>query len=133
MQELVTQSFPPYWWIVFIFGCLGAAAPEIVRLFKFRNSPWKPPSFFYYVISLLFVGLGGMVAVLLPATTLWGAFYVGASLPIIISKIAGEQPPSVQAPPGDVRDLSSIERIEGSDTRRAVSQGSGFRKYLGAL
>ena len=74
-------------WPIFIFGCVGAVAPEIVRLYRIRNDPAFNWSWFYLIISLLFAGLGGLVAWILPATTYWGAFYAGAAMPVIVSTI----------------------------------------------
>lgn len=72
--------------VVFLIGCIGALAPEILRLYSLRNNPdrfkW---SWFFIGISILFASLGGLVALLLPATTYWGAFYVGISTPVLIN------------------------------------------------
>lgn len=72
---------------VFAFGAVGALAPEILRLYRLRNRPdrfkW---SWFYLLVSLLFAGLGGVVATVLPATTAWSALYAGLSTPILITK-----------------------------------------------
>ena len=81
--------------VIFLTGCIGAAAPEIVRLYKIRSRRLRFKRF-YFFISVIFFFLGGFVAVILPATTLWGAFYVGASLPIIISSFAGKSPSHLQ-------------------------------------
>jgi len=73
---------------VFLFGAAGALAPEIVRLYSLRTKKnrfqW---SIFYVVISVLFGSLGGLLAVALPATTKWGAIYVGVSTPVLINTI----------------------------------------------
>jgi len=69
---------------VLVVGMVGALAPEVVRLYSLRT---KGESFsaFYFVISFVFAALGGFVAFVLPATTLWGAFYAGLSTPIVVS------------------------------------------------
>jgi hypothetical protein len=72
--------------IVFILGCVGALAPEIVRLYSLRNNSeqftW---SSFYLIVSFIFALLGGLVALVLPATTFWGALYVGISTPVLVN------------------------------------------------
>lgn len=74
---------------VFIFGCLGALAPEIVRLYALRDDPGRFTwSWFYIIVSILFAGLGGLVALGLPATNWYGAFYAGISTPVIITTAA---------------------------------------------
>jgi len=77
-------------WSIFVAGCFGAAAPEMVRLYKGRNLSVTIPRS-YFGISVLFFLLGGFVAVALPTTTLWGAFYAGVSLPIIVSSAGKSQ------------------------------------------
>lgn len=76
-------------WLIFGLGAVGGAAPEIIRLYALKNTPnqftW---STFYLIVSLLFVGLAGLVAVILPTVTLWGAFYAGVAMPVIVSAIA---------------------------------------------
>jgi hypothetical protein len=64
---------------------VGALAPEIVRLYTLRSQGGHSFSGFYFAISILFAGLGGFVAFILPATTLWGAFYTGISTPIVVT------------------------------------------------
>ncbi|UCE25075.1 MAG: hypothetical protein JSU74_03230 [Candidatus Zixiibacteriota bacterium] len=70
----------------FILGCIGALAPEIVRLYRLRTKAeafeW---SWFYLIISVLFSGLGGLIAWILPATTYYGAFYAGVTTPVIVT------------------------------------------------
>jgi hypothetical protein len=70
---------------VLLLGMLGASAPEVVRLYSLRQRPPKTWSLFYLAISLLFAALGGTVAVLLPATTPWAAFYAGISTPTLVT------------------------------------------------
>lgn len=73
---------------IFALGCVGAIAPEIIRLFNLREQPsrfiW---SWFYLVITLFFVALGGIIAWILPTTTYYGAFYAGVTTPILITSI----------------------------------------------
>lgn len=75
---------------IFALGSIGAIAPEIMRFYKSRTKPLPPLPRTYHLISILFALLGGLVVVILPTTTLWGAFYAGVSLPTIISGIGGK-------------------------------------------
>ncbi|MFC9927753.1 hypothetical protein [Streptomyces sp. NPDC127190] len=73
---------------VFLLGMVGALAPEIVRLYEIRNDPARFQwSWFYLVVSLAFAGLGGVLALVLPATTYWGALYVGVSTPVLVNSM----------------------------------------------
>lgn len=82
---------------VFVVGAVGAAAPEIVRLFRLRQRKLRLHGQ-YIAVSCLFFALGGFVAVILPASTLWGAFYVGVSTPVLISRLAAGGAPDERTP-----------------------------------
>lgn len=73
-------------WSVFGLGVLGAAAPEIIRLYTLRTDRrrfrW---SWYYVLLSVPYFLLGGVVAVVLPATTPWGALYAGITMPVLIN------------------------------------------------
>jgi hypothetical protein len=71
--------------VTFGIGMVGAVAPEIVRLYSLRSQGGEKLTLFYLGISVFFAALGGLVALILPATTLWGAFYAGISTPVVIS------------------------------------------------
>lgn len=73
---------------IFLLGCAGAMAPEIVRLYKLReNADQFNWSWFYLIISFVFAALGGLLAWILPTTTYYGAFYAGVTTPIIVTTI----------------------------------------------
>jgi len=98
--------------LVFLLGSFGALAPEIVRLYRLR---WKSFqfSYWYFGISLMFAILGGVVALILPATTYQAAFYAGVSAPVMISTITRRKDhPNEFANerPGMQRTLASIPR-----------------------
>lgn len=80
------DTHAPSFVVAMLLGSLGALAPEIVRLYEIRQSEWKFP-FSYYVISFLYAGLGGVMAVALHASTWYSAVYVGATLPTFISAL----------------------------------------------
>src|SRR4051794_30296499 len=69
----------------FLFGMAGALAPEVVRLYNIRQSAVGRVPSFYFIISAVFAALGGLVAVILPATTPWAAFYAGISMPVLVN------------------------------------------------
>jgi hypothetical protein len=83
---------------VFLVACVGAAAPEIVRLYRLRAHPQLELRWHYLIISVLFFALGGIVALILPVTTLWGAFYAGVSTPVLISRMAAKPVKSEELP-----------------------------------
>jgi hypothetical protein len=64
----------------------------VYRLYQLRASPpEKLFSWFYFVMSFLFAVLGGTVAVILPATNLYAAFYAGATAPITVSAMTRQK------------------------------------------
>jgi ABC-type transport system involved in cytochrome c biogenesis permease subunit len=73
---------------MFFLGLVGALAPEVVRLYEMRSDPQRfTLSWFYLIVSILFVALGGFVAVVLPAQNPQGAFYAGISTPVLINTV----------------------------------------------
>jgi hypothetical protein len=102
---------------LFFCGCVGALAPEIVRLYKLKtrkNKYWRPT---YFIISLFFALLGGFMAWILQASTYYAAFYIGVSFPTVISAIS-KQGMKVSAPTAK-RTKYVIEDEEESETTYA--------------
>jgi hypothetical protein len=73
-------------WTVFFLGAAGAFAPELIRLWGIKTEPSKFVwSNFYLVVSLLFCGFGGLMAVCLQPDSAWKAIYAGVTMPVVIS------------------------------------------------
>jgi hypothetical protein len=90
--------YPPTHVLVFALGCIGALAPEIVRFYRQRHKPPKSIfSLWYFLITAAYAALGGVVALALPAVTLWGALFAGVSTPVLISTAAKHREKSVYA------------------------------------
>ncbi len=68
-----------------LVGCLGALAPEIVRLYKARTKSRPEFTGYYFVISFLHALVAGVFCLILPADNLRSAFYVGATFPTLLS------------------------------------------------
>ncbi|GLI43006.1 hypothetical protein [Glycomyces algeriensis] len=104
--------------VVFLLGMVGALAPEIVRLYAIRSAPerfrW---SWFYLAVSLAFAGVGGVLAMALPATTYWGALYVGVSTPVLVNTMVRK----------------GRERTSPPTATRSAAQYSLIDSYLYAL
>lgn len=63
-------------WEFFIHGCIGALAPEVVRLYNLRQIKNRIEfSRFYFIISILYIGLGGYIASIFPGISqaFWAA------------------------------------------------------------
>ncbi|MEM9215431.1 MAG: hypothetical protein AAGD25_13930 [Cyanobacteria bacterium P01_F01_bin.150] len=89
---MTTPTFHP-----FLIGCIGALAPEIIRLYKLRTSPAVRWSWDYLLVSIPFVLLGGFMAYILEPTSNYAAFYTGVSTPFIVSTLAKESEREAQA------------------------------------
>ena len=74
----------------FLIGCVGAIAPEILRLYKLRSSIRITWSWSYVLVSIPFILLGGFVAYILEPQNYYAAFYSGISTPFIVNAIAKE-------------------------------------------
>lgn len=72
---------------VLLLGMLGALAPEIARLYGSRRTLLKESfSYRYWIVSAVYAFTGGIIAVILPAVTLWAAFYTGVTWPLLFTK-----------------------------------------------
>jgi hypothetical protein len=73
------------WWL-FWLGALGALTPEAIRLYKLATDKgtftW---TWLYLIMSVIFAGIGGVIAVILPATSLLSAVYAGAAWPALVA------------------------------------------------
>jgi hypothetical protein len=83
------------WWR-FLFGALGATAPEVLRLYKIltRHTPELLPNFSlaYFGISVILTGLGGLLAVVWGENHWLKCLWVGVSFPVLISSLASQIP-----------------------------------------
>jgi hypothetical protein len=124
--------------VAFLLGAAGAAAPEILRLYELRTKPeefkW---SWNYMLLTIPFLLLGGLVAVILPATTVWGAFYTGLSLPVTLSAAAKKvmEIPGLGQPAGASGSVSASRTSPGTFPQVGTAQKpiGGFRAYVHAL
>jgi len=107
-------------WYIFLWGCIGALAPEVARIYKRRQKKILVKNLWLYIIaSILFIGLGGILANLLNAQSWLSSFYIGICWPSIVT-VAGQKKPE------DLRSLSP-----GQITQPNVI--SSFREYLWIL
>lgn len=110
----------------FLLGAAGAAAPEILRLYELRNNPQQFQwSWNYLILTMPFLVLGGLVAVILPATTVWGAFYTGLSLPVIITAAAKKVTGGAMGP--------VVTATGGGRSAEPSKPLTGLKAYMNAL
>lgn len=113
--------------LVFALGCVGALAPEIVRLYKLRKKPPKEVfSWWYYVASVLLALLGGVVALVLPAITAWAAFYAGITTPMLVSTATKHRTKTIIALANEQRIRDNI--IKATDHTDEIASASGKPK-----
>lgn len=113
----LSKDLSPSTFGLFATGCVGALAPELVRLYNLRSDTSLGSfSIFYIVISGAMAAMGGFVAYILPATSLWGAFYVGIATPTLISTILkqGGQDEGTAKP--DAENLRLRARVQTLET-----------------
>lgn len=114
----------------FLLGMFGALVPEIYRLYKIKNRKIKLTPH-YFIICPLFAVIGGVIAVILPASSLWAAFYIGLSTETLIGSIGKK---SVGA--GDTKDTTPLN-VGNSTSNTNNKQGSSwmivFKDYFNAL
>ena len=111
---------------VFFIGCVGAIAPEILRLYRLRDSLRFNWSWSYILISVFFVLLGGFVSSILEPSNNYAAFYSGVGTPFIINAITKEtqQVTTPQEIPvvTKVSEESEVTRIDKGITSKGSSQ-----------
>jgi hypothetical protein len=90
----------------FVIGCIGATAPEIVRLYNLRSEPRFQWSWGYLLYSIPFILLGGFIAWILEPSSKYAAFYAGISTPVLVTAVAknsgqgtSSTPPAIPTPP----------------------------------
>ncbi len=125
----------------FVIGCIGATAPEIVRLYNLRSEPRFQWSWGYLLYSIPFILLGGFIAWILEPSSKYAAFYAGISTPVLVTAVAKnsslgtstsqseksfplpEAPPQLPEPPSvPSPSASSVEEQAAEEQRR----GKGF-------
>lgn len=114
-------------YVIFLFGCIGAAAPEIVRVYRTRkynfSITWRMA-----LVSFLFFVLGGVIAVVLEASSWYAAFYSGAATPLLVSKV-GERSPLREAR----RPVETLDKGSSSGPPLPVIDKLDVRGYLWML
>ena len=93
----------------FLIGCIGALAPEIIRVYKLRLSPTVRWSWGYLLFSCPFILLGGFMADILEPTTSYAAFYTGVSTPFIVTTLAKDSERDARAIRDLTRDKARLE------------------------
>jgi hypothetical protein len=109
--------------IVFFMGVVGALAPEIVRAYNLRLNQKFTWSWGYIILSLPFIVLGGVIAFILPATTLWAAFYAGISTPIVVNTALRQA----------VSANSEKENKSGPEATLLQADKSAWKRFITAL
>lgn len=77
---------------VFLVGAAGGAALEFLHWYGLRRDPRLPAytrSPFYWIVTIVMIALGGLVALLYfgPRAEPLLAFHVGASTPLLLQKL----------------------------------------------
>jgi len=87
-------------------GAVGAIAPDILILYskRFSMPAFEFLSWQYIVATILYVGLGAVVATIVPLEgrgSEWKAFGVGFSLPLVLASVASAVRAGVVTPRGE--------------------------------
>jgi hypothetical protein len=77
----------PTWELNFLLGAVGGLAPEVVRHVNLaRRGQEFTWSWYLLIASVLYAGLAGLIAAILPSANLYAAFYSGLTTDVFISK-----------------------------------------------
>ena len=102
---------------IFLTGCIGAAAPEIVRLYNLRFKAQFKWSWKYLILSIPLFLLGGFTAWILKPTSLYAAFYSGVTTPVLITTI-------VQNTGQTVSETTETKELVSTNKETRVSKGT---------
>ena len=111
---MILNGFVP----VFVVGCLGGAAAEAVKWIPLRES--QLPDYFrmahYWIITLVVIVLGGGLATIYGVGSVNAvlAVNIGASFPLIVSKLASVTP---------VTTYAGSPRVSASEESSGVLRG----------
>ena len=79
----------------FVWGCLGAIAPEVLRFFKIASNGTALPQLnwtFYAMLLIAYIVIAGFVTVAFKQDSEWKGLWVGASLPALIATLVQVAP-----------------------------------------
>ena len=121
--------------VVFFFGCIGAAAPEIVRIYRTKSQSFDITRK-NALVSVIFFVLGGTLAIAFQSPSPYAAFYTGVATPLIISKLGEQSPPppkpvEIEETVPQKREMDFL-KIRPSLTEKVPSKLS-VREYLWML
>jgi hypothetical protein len=136
----IDQRVCPLDWTIIASGFVGAAAPEIVRLYRLRDQLPKV-HIGYFLISVAFFLLGAFAAWIFQSASPYAAFYVGACTDTLVSSIAGKAPtvtpptppPVTGPPPVPGEKKLTLEEKMGIQPTLVQPRHLTVREYLGAL
>jgi hypothetical protein len=87
---------------MYAVGFLGSTAVELAAALRLAREldgrcpkMYKEP-FYLFIRAMFAFGVAGPLPILLGATTLYIAFYIGASAPIVVDRLASGSSPGVE-------------------------------------
>lgn len=88
---MAETGIPPFWW-----GCVGSAAVELIAVVRIHESgkplPVRYRRLSYFIVRLMLVGLGGMIAMGYGLDNPIAALHIGASAPLLIDSFTRTHP-----------------------------------------
>jgi hypothetical protein len=78
----------------FLWGCLGAILPELIRLYKIVTNAHALPDLTwpYFIISVIFIVAAGGFTVAWKPESPFKAIWVGVSFPVLVSAMIQAAP-----------------------------------------
>jgi hypothetical protein len=111
----MAQDKSPSSILVLLVAACGALAPEVCRLYQAaRRGRLRIPTntISYIFLSLIYAGLGGVIAIVLPAENLNVAFYVGATTDVTVSRLLKASPQPLEAANAGNAKPSVLKRVK---------------------
>jgi hypothetical protein len=114
----------------FGIGCIGAIAPEALRLYNLRTQPVLRWSGTYLMFSIPFIFIGGFVSWVLEPTTRWAAFYTGLTAPVLLTTAMRDVAKAQKELVSTQTEIKELEQKLGATTEQRNQLATEIAKLL---
>jgi hypothetical protein len=112
-------------------GFIGALAPEVIKLYKLRNRK-KKFTWYYFLISALYGGVGGYLGYIQPTLEQLWAFAQGAALPVVVALLAKTVVDRMKQPEGSSKSPNAAYDV-GVESENGNGDTIGILEYIAGL
>ncbi|WP_139176067.1 MULTISPECIES: hypothetical protein [unclassified Janthinobacterium] len=98
---------------LFFYGCVGAAAPDIIQLYSKR---WTMPGVHfnltqYLIVSAVYIALGGVLGLVLSRRNAPAALAIGVGTPVVVGLLANFAKSTTGVMRGEPSNIGSLSDL----------------------